>query len=321
MVISLEGGHSMKFNLIGVPVNYGCDRNGAQFGPETFRQHNIADLIKKEGHKVQDLGDVKIPKVSPEEKYSSHKNLKYLEPIAEYNHNLAEVVYNTLNDSVFPFVLGGDHSLGMGSIAGVSRHFEEIAVIWIDAHGDINTEDTSPSGNIHGMPLAASMNVGNPHLTNIYYKGQKIKPENVYIIGARDIDSGEFEIADKTKLNLYTMETVREKGLANIIELIIEKINNSSVDGIHLSFDIDALDKSIVPGTGTAVSEGFSLNEGKEIFTKFISQLDITSMDFVELNPVIDDEDGKTVKNCLELLGHIFKTFKQREESGIEYAI
>lgn len=311
----------MKFNLIGVPVNYGCDRNGAQFGPETFRQNNIAELIKLEGHKVKDLGDIKIPKVSPDEKYSSHKNLKYLDSIVEYNHNLAETVYNTLNDNAFPFVLGGDHSLGMGSLAGVSRHFEEIAVIWIDAHGDINTEDTSPSGNIHGMPLAASMNVGNQSLTNIYYKGQKVKPENVYIIGARDIDPGEFEIADKTKLNLYTMETVREKGLDNIIESVISKINNSNVNGVHLSFDIDALDKSIVPGTGTAVSEGFSLSEGKEIFTEFIGRLNITSMDFVELNPVIDDEDGKTVKNCFDLLKHIFKTFKKREESEVECAI
>ncbi len=311
----------MKFNLIGVPVNYGCDRDGAQNGPETFRQNNIVDLIKSEGHKVKDLGDVKIPNVSPEEKYSSHKNLKYLKPIIEYNNNLAEYVYNTLSDDAFPFVLGGDHSLGMGSLAGASRYFDEIAVIWIDAHGDINTEDTSPSGNIHGMPLAASMNVGNPQLTNIYYKGQKVKPENVYIIGARDIDPGEFEIADRTKLNLYTMDTVREKGLENIIETVITKINNSNVDGVHLSFDIDALDKLIVPGTGTAVSEGFSLSEGKEIFTEFIGQLNITSMDFVELNPVIDDEDGKTVKNCFELLRHIFKTFKQCEESNVECAI
>lgn len=311
----------MKFNLIGVPVNYGCDRNGAQFGPETFRQHNIIDLIKKEGHKVQDLGDVKVPDVSPEEKYASHKNLKYLDPIVEYNNNLAEAVYNTLNDGDFPFVLGGDHSLGMGSIAGVSRHFEEVAVIWIDAHGDINSEETSPSGNIHGMPLAASMNVGHPSLTNIYYKGQKVKPENVYIIGARDIDSGEFKIAERTGLNLYTMETVRKMGLDNVIKQVVEKINNSGVNGVHLSFDIDALDKSIVPGTGTAVSEGFTLNEGKDIFTEFIGQLNITSMDFVELNPVIDDKDGKTVTNCFDLLQHIFRTFRHREDSNVKYAI
>lgn len=311
----------MKFNLIGVPVNYGCDRDGAQFGPETFRKNNIAGLIKEEGHEVFDKGDVKIPFAVQEEKFACHKNLKYLNQIVEYNNNLAEAVYSSLNEDSVPFVLGGDHSLGMGSIAGASKHFEEIAVIWIDAHGDINTEDTSPSGNIHGMPLAVSMNVGNPSLTNIYYKGQKVKPENVYIIGARDIDLGEYELAERVKLNLYTMDIVREKGLDNVLKSIIYKINNSNVDGVHLSFDIDALDKSIVPGTGTAVSEGFSLNEGKLIFTELIEHVQITSMDFVELNPVIDDEDKKTVKNCFELLKHIFYSFKQQEEKSIECAI
>lgn len=311
----------MKFNLIGVPVNYGCDREGAQFGPETFRKNNIADLINNEGHEVCDKGDVKIPFASMEEKYASHKNLKYLNPIVEYNNNLAHEVNNSLNEGVMPFVLGGDHSLGMGSIAGASKHFDEIAVIWIDAHGDINTEDTSPSGNIHGMPLAASMNVGNPALTNIYYKGQKVKPENVYILGARDIDPGEYELAEKTKLNFYTMKVVREKGLDNVLKSIIYKINNSNVDGVHLSFDIDAMDKSLVPGTGTAVSEGFNLEEGKAIFTELIENVNITSMDFVELNPLIDDEDKKTVQNCFDILKHIFYTFKQQEEKTIEYAM
>lgn len=311
----------MKFNLIGVPVNYGCDREGAQFGPETFRKNNIADLIKKEGHEVCDKGDVKIPFASSEEKFAGHKNLKYLDPIVEYNNNLAEAVYSSLNEGAVPFVLGGDHSLGMGSIAGASRHFGETAVIWIDAHGDINTESSSPSGNIHGMPLAASMNEGNPALTNIYYNGQKVKPENVYILGARDIDPGEYELAERVKLNFYTMKTVRERGLDNVLKSIIYKINDSNVDGVHLSFDIDALDKSIVPGTGTSVSEGFSMNEGKLIFSELIGHINITSMDFVELNPVIDDEDKKTVKNCFELLRHIFYIFKQQEEKSIKYAI
>ena len=311
----------MKFNLIGVPVNYGCDREGAQYGPETFRINNITNLINNEGHEAFDKGDVKMPYASEEEKYASHKNLKYLNPIVEYNNNLANAVYNSLNEGAMPFVLGGDHSLGMGSIAGASKYFDEIAVIWIDAHGDINTEDTSPSGNIHGMPLAASMNVGNPALTNIYYKGQKVKPENVYILGARDIDPGEYELAEKTKLNFYTMKIVREKGLDNVLKSIMHKINNSNVDGVHLSFDIDALDKSLVPGTGTSVSEGFSLKEGKTIFTELIENVNITSMDFVELNPVIDDEDKKTVKNCFDLLKHVFYTFKQKEEKRIEYAI
>ncbi len=308
----------MKINLIGVPVNYGCDREGVQFGPAVLRENNIVDLIKEEGHDVHDMGDILIPAVSPEEKYAGHKQLKYLYPIVEYNNSLAKAVHSSLKEKAFPFVLGGDHSLGMGSIAGASKHFNELAVIWIDAHGDINTGDTSPSGNIHGMPLAASMNVGDTALTDIYYKGQKVKPENVYIIGGRDIDPGEFELAERVNLNFYTMKTVKKNGLNNILKAIIHKINKSNVDGVHVSFDIDALDKSIVPGTGTAVSDGFSLEEGKKIFTELLGEGFVTSMDFVELNPVIDDEDGKTVKNCMELLRHIFFTFKQQEENEIE---
>ncbi len=239
----------MKFNLISVPINYGCDREGAQFGPKTFKENGILELIKEEGHDVCDKGDIEIPFASPEEKYSGSSKLKYLNPIAEYNNNLADAVYNSISEGEIPFIVGGDHSLGMGSIAGASKYFKEIAVIWVDAHADINTEDTSPSGNIHGMPLAASMNFGNPALTNIYYNGQKVKPENVYILGARDIDPGEYELAKKSKLNLYTMDDVRKNGLDNTLKEITNKIKNSGVDAVHLSFDIDALDKSLVPGT------------------------------------------------------------------------
>lgn len=296
----------MNINLIGVPINYGCDREGAEQGPSTLRENNIVGVIKDSKYKVYDLGNLIIPKVSVEEKYTGHNHMKYLNPIIEINNNLAEQVYSSLQASNFPFVIGGDHSLGIGSIAGVARNFDEIAVIWIDAHGDINTDETSPSGNIHGMPLAASMNVGHPSLTNIYFEGQKVKPENVYILGARDLDSGEVQLAKDINLNLYTMDTVRERGLENVLNEITTKVKSSKVDGVHLSFDIDALDKSIVPGTGTAVSEGFELEEGKLIFSKLLGEGFVNSMDFVELNPLLDDSDEKTTKACLEMVKHIF---------------
>jgi arginase len=306
----IRGGYVMNFNVIGVPINLGCDRDGAQLGPDVLRGLGIMKMMKKEGHFTYDKGNIKIPKVSDEEKYLADSKLKYLTPIVDINTSLAKKVYNTLDSGCFPFVLGGDHSLGIGSIAGASRYFNEIAVIWIDAHGDINTGDTSPSGNIHGMPLAASMNVGHPTLTNIYFKGQKVKPENVYILGGRDIDPGEYDLAKELKLNLYTMDIIEEKGLEEVLNLIINKIKSSNVDGVHLSFDIDALDKSIVPGTGTAVDNGLNLEEGKFLFTKLIGEGFVTSMDFVELNPTIDDVEKTTIKTCTELLRHIFKCFK-----------
>lgn len=297
----------MNINLIGVPINYGCDRQGADQGPSKLREHHIIDVIKETGHTAYDLGDISIPKVSLGEKYDGHKNMKYLNPIININTNLAEQVYCSLKANNFPFIVGGDHCLGMGSIAGASKHFKEIAVIWVDAHGDINTHETSPSGNIHGMPLAASMNVGHHSLTDIYFESQKVKPENVYILGARDMDPGEIQLAKDLNLNLYNMDIVKEKGLENILGTIIDKIRSSSVDGVHLSFDIDVLDKSIVPGTGTAVYEGFELEEGKLILSKLLGEGFVTSMDFVELNPLLDDPDEKTVKACMDMIKHIFK--------------
>ncbi|MBU5311434.1 arginase [Tissierella carlieri] len=298
----------MDINLIGVPLKYGCDRDGAQLGPATLRENGIIDIIKKNGHNVHDMGDIYIPYVVSEDKYKDHPKMKYLNTVAEVNSNLANNVYCSLKGQSFPFIIGGDHALGAGSIAGASKFFKNMAVIWIDAHGDINTYETSPSGNIHGMPLAASMNVGHPALTNIYYDGIKVIPQNVYILGGRDIDSGEFALADELNLNMYTMDIVRERGLDNVLEEIVEKIKASNVDGVHISFDIDVLDSSLVPGTGTPVAGGFSIEEGKEIFTTLLGEKFITSMDFVELNPKIDNEDKRTTKNCIEMLEHIFST-------------
>ena len=296
----------MNINLIGVPINYGCDREGAQLGPSNLRENHVVDLIKDSQYKTYDLGDMSIPKISVDAKYIGHNHMKYLDPVVEINTNLAEQVYSSLKANNFPFVLGGDHSLGMGSLAGAAKNFDELAVIWIDAHGDINTHETSPSGNIHGMPLAASMGVGHSSLTNLYFEGQKVKPENVYILGARDLDPGEVQLAKDLELNLYTMDTVREKSLEIILDEIITKIKSSKVDGVHLSFDIDVLDNSIVPGTGTPVAEGFDLEEGKFVFSKLLGEGFVNSMDFVELNPLLDDLDGKTTKTCLEMIKHIF---------------
>lgn len=300
----------MDINVIGVPLHYGCDRDGAQLGPATLRANEIIDIIKNNGHEVHDMGDIYIPFVSAENKFSDHPKMKYLNVIADINSNLANNVYCSLKGEKFPFILGGDHALGAGSIAGASKFFNELAVIWIDAHGDINSFETSPSGNVHGMPLAASMNVGHPNLTNIYYHGQKVKPENVYILGGRDIDPGEFALADELNLNMYTMENIRERGLNIVLEEIIEKIKASNVDGVHLSFDIDVLDSSLVPGTGTPVADGFTIEEGKTTFTALLRDNFVTSIDFVEFNPKIDNEDKRTHKSCMEMLEHIFKTIK-----------
>lgn len=296
----------MDINLIGVPIKYGCDKDGVQYGPDKLRELGIVNLIKNNDNNVYDMGNIYVPDILDECKFDWHESMKYFDPIAEVNTNLAHGVYTALKTNAFPFIVGGDHSLGMGSIAGASKYFEDMAVIWVDAHGDINDHQTSPSGNIHGMPLAASMNVGHPKLTNLYFEGSKVKPENVYIIGARDLDPGEVALAKRLKLNLYTMDMINDIGLRQVLENAIGKIKGSKVDGVHLSFDIDVLDNAISPGTGTPVKDGLNVVESKLILDKILGENFVTSMDFVEFNPLLDIEN-KTEDICLELLDLIFK--------------
>lgn len=297
----------MDINLIGVPMKYGSDIEGVQFGPDRLREFNIIDIFKKNSHNIYDLGNIYVSKVPKIDIYKDHEKMKFLNPVLKINENLAHAVYCSLQTKYFPFVIGGDHSLGMGSIAGAAKHFKEMAVIWVDAHGDINSAESSPTGNIHGMPLAVSMGVGYSTLVNLYFEGQKVKAKNVYILGARDLDPGEVDLIEEIGLNLYTMDDIETKGLERILPEIMNKIKQSEADGLHLSFDIDVLDSKLVPGTGTPVKDGINVNQAKFILDKILKSKLVTSMDFVELNPVLDDEDESTAKICIDLIDYISK--------------
>lgn len=301
----------MNINIIGVPIMYGCDRDGVQFGPDKLRNLGLINFLENSNYNVYDIGNIFVPKVLSKDKYKTHNSMKYLEPIKEVNKNLAHAVYTSLKSNNFPFVIGGDHSLGLGSIAGSSKFYKKMAVIWVDAHGDINDSQSSPSGNIHGMPLAASFDIGHPDLTNLYYKGEKISPEDIYIVGARDLDPGEIKLAKEKNINLYTMDMIKDKGLNNILKDVLNRIHQSKVDGVHFSFDIDVLDSSLVPGTGTPVQDGFTLSEAKFTLKSILESNLITSMDFVEFNPQLDDENKSTEKLCIELLEIIGKSIFQ----------
>nr|WP_300003627.1 arginase [Tissierella sp.] len=291
----------MNINIIGVPLKYGCDRDGVEFGPDKLRELGIVEKLTSQRNKVYDMGNIFVPFVSKEDKFKDHPNMKYLNTIVDVNENLAHLVYSSLKGGSLPLIIGGDHALGMGSIAGASKFFKKIAVVWVDAHGDINDSASSPSGNIHGMPLAVSMDIGDSKLTNIYFQGEKVSPKDVYIIGARDLDEGEIKIAEDNKINLYTMDKIREKGLKDILNTVIESIRNSDVDAVHLSFDIDSLDKDLVPGTGTPVEGGFTLAEANTILETILREDFVKSIDFVELNPDLD-YDKKTLDVCVELI-------------------
>lgn len=296
----------MNVNLIGVPLFFGSDIKGVDFGPEKLREKDIDRVITKNNHTVYDLGNIHIDNVSEDKKFSSHPNMKYLEPILEVNTNLAHQVYSSLTSHSFPFVVGGDHSLGLGSISGASKYYNNLAVIWVDAHGDINTHETSPSGNIHGMPLAAAMGLGYKDLTNLYFEGIKVKPENVFIIGARDLDEGEETLIKEMNLNVYSTEDIKNKGIVSILNEINKVLKNNNVDGVHLSFDIDCLDSDLVPGTGTPVKNGMSLKQAKYLLRYLMETKLVKSMDFVELNSNLDKEDH-TANLVVDLIDWTFK--------------
>lgn len=291
----------MNINMIGVPLFYGCDNPGVEKGPDTLRENNIIEIFKNNNNKIYDLGNLYVKPMDVCDKFADDKNMKYLSSVIDVNESLAEVFYNSLNANNFPLVIGGDHSLGLGSLAGASKFFnDDLGVIWVDAHGDINTDLTSPSGNIHGMPLAASMGVGNLNLQNIYFKGRKINPKKVFILCARDLDKGELELIDSLGLNVWTSKIVKEKGIERCVEELLNKIYDLNIENIHLSFDIDCANPDLVPGTGTPVKDGISMREAKYIINTLFRTKKIKSMDFVEFNPDIEYET--TLNNCLDLL-------------------
>lgn len=296
----------MEINLIGVPIYYGADKKGPEGAPDKLRAKNLISVLSQHNHKVYDLGDLFVPEVGEYEKFKDHENLKYLKPIVQVNTNLAHMVYSSLKIGSFPLVVGGDHSIGLGSISGISKAYKNIAVIWMDAHGDINTHDTTFSGNIHGMPLAMAMGIGHSDLSNLYFEGKKVDSKNVFILGARDLDEGEKALIQKENLNVYTVQEMRDKGAQKVVEEILEKLKANQVEAVHLSFDMDFIDKEYVPGTGTPVDQGMGVEETKELLKQIVETNLIKSMDFVELNTLLDKDD-MTADLAIDLLDWTFQ--------------
>jgi arginase len=296
----------MNINIIGVPLYFGSDIVGVNLGPDKLREKDIVNVIKKNNHEVYDLGNIEVEEVEANSKFSSHEKMKYLDNIIKVNTLLADKVYNSLLENNFPLVVGGDHSLGLGSISGASKHFDELGVIWIDAHGDINTHETTPSGNIHGMPLAAAMGIGHEKLVDLYYKGVKVSSDNIFIIGARDLDEGELQLIEKLNLNVWTTEDIKKSGISPIMSQVLDRIHAQGLKNIHISFDIDCLDKALVPGTGTPVENGLTIEESKYILKSLLQTGLIKSMDLVELNALLDKDDS-TAGIAVDLIDWSFK--------------
>ncbi|MBR7553901.1 arginase, partial [Allobacillus saliphilus] len=230
-------------------------------------------------------------------------NLKNLDEIASANELAANKVSEIIEDGQFPLILGGDHSMAIGTIAGVQKHYNNLGVIWYDAHADFNTEETSPSGNIHGMSLAVNLGMGHEKLTSILQNNPKIKPENVIIIGARSIDSGERELIKEKGIKVYTAHEVEQQGIESIIKETLNDLSTRT-DGIHLSFDVDSLDPIYVPGTGTPVEGGLSIRESHYALRLLNESEKIVSAEFVEVNPLLDVKN-QTAERTVELIGSL----------------
>ncbi len=291
-----------KLSIIGMPMDLGQTRRGVDMGPSAIRYAGIYERLAELFDEINDLGDIPIGR--PEVQIDPNTKLKNLHLIAEKNEVLAEKVEKVVDDGFFPLVLGGDHSIAIGTLAGLAKQYPNLGVIWFDAHGDLNTVETSPSGNIHGMPLAVSLGLGHQLLTNIRGVCPKVKVENVVIIGARSLDNGEKKLIKDKGIKVFTMHEIDRLGMTKVMEETISYLKDKT-DGVHLSFDLDGLDPSDAPGVGTPVNGGVSYRES-HLAMEMLAEADIiTSAEFVEVNPILD-EKNKTAIAAVALMGSLF---------------
>ncbi|GGD29406.1 arginase [Pontibacillus salipaludis] len=291
-----------KLSIIGAPMDLGQNRRGVDMGPSALRYAGVIERLERLEYDIEDLGDVHIPRPNRKEEQESH--LRNLKEVAEGNENLAETVDQVVTSGRFPLIIGGDHSIAIGSLAGIAKHYDNLGVIWYDAHGDLNTGDSSPSGNIHGMPLAVSLGIGHERLTNIHGFEPKIKPENIVIIGARSLDEGEKQLIKEKGIRVYTMHEIDRMGMPEVIKESVEYLKDRT-DGVHLSLDLDGLDPNEAPGVGTPVMGGMSYRESHLAMEMFAEANFITSAEFVEVNPILD-EKNKTATVAVGLMGSLF---------------
>lgn len=297
----------MDIDIIGYPVYFGSSFRGVENGPNKLRESGLIEIFKQKSLKVHDKGNIKINSIDKELNKNPHINMRHKEEVFDASKKLSKKVYKSIEKKRLPFVVGGDHSLAIGSIAGVNKALgDDVAIIWIDAHSDINTPKTSPSGNIHGMPLAVSLGIGDHDLININNISPKIKSENIYILGLRSIDPGEKTILNKLNIKAWTSETIHRRGMGAIISELLSDLSSRNIESIHISYDIDSLDKSIVPGTGTPVDSGLFLDESSNLIKAIIKTGLVRSIDFAEYNPELDI-DSITL-NSIKAILDVFAT-------------
>ncbi len=293
---------NQRISIIGVPLDLGADRRGVDMGPSAIRHAGLRDRLEVIGYEIDDRGDILVnrPDVSEAEGVS----LKYLDEIERVNNELCRTVNEEMSKGNFPLVLGGDHSIAIGTMAGVLQHKKQLGVLWFDAHGDINTVETSPSGNIHGMSVAVSLGRGHERLLAIGGVAAKLEPTNIVMIGIRDLDPGEKLLLKELGITVFTMHEIDIMGMAKVMTEAL-KIVTDGTDGIHVSFDMDVMDPLQAPGVGTPVIGGLTYRES-HLAMELISEANIaTSAEFAEVNTVLDNKN-QTARVAVALIGSLF---------------
>ncbi|MCU1240112.1 MAG: rocF [Candidatus Acidoferrum typicum] len=293
---------AQKIRIIGVPMDLGASRRGVDMGPSALRVAGLQARIKQLGHQVEDIGNISVKQ--PEEMSYGEKRAKYLAEIADACKDLGAIVEKSLEEGMLPVVLGGDHSIAAGTLSGVAAHFKKkekkIGLIWLDAHGDINTPESSPSGNIHGMPLAAAMGYGAMELVELLGFKPKVEPQNISLVGIRDLDTQEKKLAKKSGVHVFTMRDIDERGMREVMSDAL-KYAMDDTDGISVSLDMDFVDPSDAPGVGTPVRGGVTYREAHLAMEMLADTEAMVSLEIVEINPVID-EHNRTALLGVELV-------------------
>ena len=287
----------MPVGIFGVPMDLGQGRRGVDMGPSAIRYARMEAAIEDLGHPVTDLGNARVP---IPELVESDESVRHLDAVRAVCEEVAGRAEEVVSGGLFPIFLGGDHSISIGTVSGVARPFGgRTGVIWLDAHADFNTPETSPSGNIHGMPLATLTGDGPADLVEIGGSGASVRPEDVVLIGLRSVDLEERNLLRKAGARAYTMKEIDAYGVARVVRQAMKDLGH--VDRVHLSFDLDVLDPEIAPGVGTPVRGGLTYREAHLVMELINEAGVVTSLDVVEVNPILDVRNG-TAALAVELV-------------------
>jgi arginase len=269
-------------------MDLGQNRHGVDMGPSAIRYADIDDKLRALGHEVVNLDTIHVP--DADTRHPGNSKLRYLEPIVAATNELATRVAQCLEQNTLPIVLGGDNSISLGSIAGTARARGPIGVIWFDAHGDFNTPQTSPSGNIHGMILAALAGYGDQRLIDVGGPGRKVNPDQIVIVGARDLDPGERRLLHEAGVHVRTIADIDRRGMAEVTAEAL-RIAGEGTNGIHVMFDMDVVEPSEAPGVGTPVHGGITYREAHLAMEMVAESGKLLSLDLVEVNPILDNHN------------------------------